>query len=90
MRLKISTLIDLSTRAAQVIIKYNEIYKDRSDAIDKPLKSRKVVKNFEELSKVEKLQRPKKLQKSLVQKNVYKSINLLFIKYKELKLPLEL
>ena len=42
------------------------------------------------LSKVIKPQKLEKLQRSLVQKNFYQSINLLSIRYKELKLLLKL
>ena len=45
---------------------------------------------FEELLKVEKPQRPKRLQRSSVWRNVYQSTNLPSIRYKELELSLEL
>ena len=63
-------------------VKYDEV-DDVGKSVKKLSKIRRIVK------KSEKLQRPKKLQKSLVRRNVYRSTNLPSIRYKELKLPLE-
>ena len=52
MRLRTSTSIDSSTSAAQVMAKYDEVDGSRSGAVDKPLKSQKVVKKFKNRQKL--------------------------------------
>ena len=69
---------------ARIMVKYDKVDGGRSGAFDKPLKSQIIVK------KVEKLQRPKKLQRSLVRRNFYRNTDPPSIGNEEFELPLEL
>ena len=79
---------DSSTSAARVMVKYEEVDGGRSGAVGKSVKksskSRRIIK------KSEKPQRPEKLQRSSVRRNVYRSTDPPSIRYEELELPLEL
>ena len=72
------------------MVKYDEVDGGRSGVFDKPSKTRIVIKKVEKLSKVEKPQRPKKLQRSLIRRNFYQSSNPSSIGNEKLELPLEL
>ena len=60
-----SILTNSSISAARVMVKYDEVDGDRSNAIGKS------VKKVEELSKVKKPQKLEESQKSSVRRNVY-------------------
>ena len=79
-----SASTDLLTSAAQVIVKYDEVNWGRISAVDKLLKSWKIVKSLKNPKGL------KKLHKLSVWKNIYKSTNPPSIRYKELELLLEL
>ena len=68
---------------AQITVEYDEFDGGVGKLVKKLSKGRKIVK------KSEKPQRPEKLQRSSVWKNVYQSTNLPSIRYKELELPLQ-
>ena len=64
--------MDSSTRTAQIVVEFDRVDTDDSAVgklVKKLSKSRKIIK------KSEKPQRPKKLQRLLVRKNIYQSIN---------------
>lgn len=75
--LKMSSSTDSLTSATQIVVKYDKVDGDDGKLVEK-------------LSKVEKAQKPKKLQRSSVRRNIYQSIGFLSTIYKELKLLLEL
>ena len=81
-KLRMSSLTDSSTSAAQIMVEFDGVDAGNSavgKSVKKLSKSRKIVK------KSEKPQKPKNLQRPLVQRNVYRSTNPLAIKYEELK-----
>ena len=79
---------DSSTSAARVMVKYEEVDTGKSGAIGKSVKKLSKVK--ESSKSLKSLKGLKILHEPLVWRNVYQSIDLPSIAYKELKLPLQL
>ena len=83
--LRMSSSTDSSTSATQIVVDYDGVDGGVvGKSVKKSSKSRRIVK------KSEKSQRPERLQRSLVWRNVYRSTNPPSIRYEELELPLEL
>ena len=86
-RLRTSSSTDSSTSAAQIVVEFDGVDAGGGavgKSVKKSSKSRRIVK------KSEKPQRPEKLQRSSVRRNVYRSTDPPSIRYEELELPLEL
>ena len=78
---------DSSASEAQIAVKYDEVDGGRSGAVGKSVK--KLSKGRRIVKKSEKSQRPERLQRSSVRRNVYRSTDPPSIRYEELELPLE-
>ena len=85
---QISASTDLSASAAPIAFKYDEVGGDKSGAISKSVK--KSSKGQIIVKKSEKPQRPEKLQRSSVRRNVYQSTDPPSIGNEELELLLQL
>ena len=85
--LKMSSSTDSSSSATQIAVEYDGVNGVDDLLVKKLSKIRQKVKESSKISKSFKYL--KILQRLSVWRNVYQSINVSSIKYKELKLPLE-